>query len=392
MSSTGRDRTAAVLGSVADDVLRAMLGPIIVVGPHVDQFESFAGDIVVPVDGSDFSETSLPLAASWGIAFGGTPWIVEVLTEPVPAGVDVFESSYPNRLAHDLQAQSHHDVEFDVLHGPSAAKAITDYALHNKASLIVMSTHGRTGLSRLSLGSTAAAVVQGRRLPGRAAPATTLRPGLNTLNPGRDHGGPVRRRRQSFGLGRCCMPSHAPLRPVDTLEPATADRHWRDTDERRFRTVLPRGHTQLDGLDGVVVIGDLIGDAADHHAPGDAAGRVVAVHFERHTIVGPDGVELGALGGSEDERGVIDERVDGVDVGPVVGADGEASVFLGAHQFPALPHREHRTVTGASGRVHHGLMLPPARAGRQGRVSSTSTSAACELTNDPGPRGHGFGR
>ncbi len=165
MSSTGRGRTAAVLGSVADEVLRVMLGPIIVVGPHVEQFESFAGDIVVPVDGSDFSETSLPLAASWGIALGATPWIVEVLTEVVPAGIDVFESSYTNRLAHDLQAQSHHDVEFDVLHGPSAAKAITDYALHNKASLIVMSTHGRTGLSRLSMGSTAAAVVRAAACP-----------------------------------------------------------------------------------------------------------------------------------------------------------------------------------------------------------------------------------
>ncbi len=165
MSSTGRDRSAAVLGSVADDVLRELFGPIIVVGPHVTQFESFAGDIVVPVDGSDFSETSLPLAASWGIAFGATPWIVEVLTEPVPADLDVFESSYPNRLAHDLQTQSHHDVEFEVLHGPSAAKAITDYAGHNKASLIMMSTHGRTGMQRLSMGSTAAAVVRSASSP-----------------------------------------------------------------------------------------------------------------------------------------------------------------------------------------------------------------------------------
>jgi nucleotide-binding universal stress UspA family protein len=165
MSSTGRDRSAAVLGSVADDVLRGLFGPIIVVGPHVTEFESFAGDIIVPVDGSDFSEASLPLAASWGIAFGATPWIVEVLTEPVPAGVDVFESSYPSRLAKDLKAQSHHDVEFDVLHGPSPAKAITDYAGHNKASLIVMSTHGRTGMQRLSMGSTAAAVVRSASSP-----------------------------------------------------------------------------------------------------------------------------------------------------------------------------------------------------------------------------------
>lgn len=165
MSSTGRGRSAAVLGSVADDVLRVMLGPIIVIGPEVEEFETFAGDIVVPVDGSDFSETSLPLAASWGIAFGATPWIVEVLTEPIPSGVDVFESSYPNRLARELQATSHHDVEFDVLHGPSAARSIADYALHNKASLIVMSTHGRTGLSRLNVGSTAAAVVRSSVCP-----------------------------------------------------------------------------------------------------------------------------------------------------------------------------------------------------------------------------------
>jgi len=165
MSSTGRGRSAAVLGSVADDVLRAMLGPIIVVGPEVDEFESFTGDIVVPVDGSEFSETSLPLAASWGIAFGATPWIVEVLTEPVPAGLDVFETSYPSRLAQELRSMSHHDVEFDVLHGPAAARAITDYALHNEVSLIVMSTHGRSGLSRFSVGSTSAAVVRSAKCP-----------------------------------------------------------------------------------------------------------------------------------------------------------------------------------------------------------------------------------
>lgn len=159
MSSTGRGRSAAVLGSVADDVLRAMFGPIIVVGPHVFEPGSFSGDIVVPVDGSEFSETSLPLAASWGIALGATPWIVEVLTDAVPLSSDVLESSYAARLARDLRVQTHHDVEFEVLHGPSASHAIADYAKQNKARLIVMSTHGRSGIRRLTLGSTAASVV-----------------------------------------------------------------------------------------------------------------------------------------------------------------------------------------------------------------------------------------
>ena len=164
MSSTGRGRTAAVLGSVADDVLQAMFGPIIVIGPEVTEFESFSGDIIVPVDGSEFSETSLPLAAAWGIAFGATAWIVEVLNEHTPKPADALESSYPNRLAQDLEAQSHHDVEFDVLHG-APANAFVDYATRNKARLIVMSTHGRTGFQRLTLGSTAASVVHEATCP-----------------------------------------------------------------------------------------------------------------------------------------------------------------------------------------------------------------------------------
>lgn len=165
MSSTGRDRSAAVLGSVADDVLRALFGPIIVVGPRIGDDASFTGNIVVPVDGSHFSETSLPLAASWGIAFGMTPWIVEVASETVPSGSDVFESAYPSRLASDLRSQSHHSVEFEVLHGSSAAREITDYAERSGAGLIVMSTHGRSGVQRLSMGSTAAAVVRSAACP-----------------------------------------------------------------------------------------------------------------------------------------------------------------------------------------------------------------------------------
>ncbi len=80
-----------------------MFGPIIVVGPRVTEVGSFTGDIIVPVDGSDFSETILPMAAAWGIALGATPWIVEVLNQPIAVSADVFESSYPHRLANEMQ-------------------------------------------------------------------------------------------------------------------------------------------------------------------------------------------------------------------------------------------------------------------------------------------------
>lgn len=162
MSSTGRGRSAAVLGSVASELLEQMFGPIIVLGPEAIDPGSFDGDLIVPVDGSDFSELSLGLAAAWGIAFGATPWLVEVLEEaPVVSGT--LESVYVSRLAKDLEADSGHDVQFDVLHGHDTGRAIADFARARDARLIVMSTHGRTGLARLTTGSTAADVV--RRAP-----------------------------------------------------------------------------------------------------------------------------------------------------------------------------------------------------------------------------------
>lgn len=165
MSSSGHGRSAAVLGSVADDVIRSMFGPIIVVGPNVEVPTAFSGPIIVPVDGSAFSELSLPLAAAWGIAWGSTPWIVEVLTEATPSGVDVVESAYPHRLARALQQQSHHDVEFEILHGSSPARAIADFASNRDASMVMMSTHGRTGFERLTAGSVAASVVREANCP-----------------------------------------------------------------------------------------------------------------------------------------------------------------------------------------------------------------------------------
>jgi len=165
MSSTGRGRSAAVLGSVADDVLRSMFGPIIVVGPHVQEIESFSGDLIVPVDGSDFSEKILPIAGAWGVALGARPWIVEVITEQVPTSSDMLESSYPHRLANALYAQTHHEVEFEVLHGDSAAASIASYAGRVDARLIMMTTHGRTGMKRFTTGSTASSVVHTATVP-----------------------------------------------------------------------------------------------------------------------------------------------------------------------------------------------------------------------------------
>ncbi len=62
LASHGRGRSAALLGSVTEELLERTFGPVLVVGPHVTT-SGFDGAIIATVDGSDASESVLPLAA-----------------------------------------------------------------------------------------------------------------------------------------------------------------------------------------------------------------------------------------------------------------------------------------------------------------------------------------
>jgi nucleotide-binding universal stress UspA family protein len=166
MSTIGRGRSAALVGSVAERVVRATFGPIVAVGPKVDpEAAHFTGEFVVAVDGSHASETSLPLAAAWGITLGARPWVVAV-GEPIDrTSDDSIDSAYPSRLAKELQATSHHDVEFEVLHSDHPAEALIDFAEELPAAFMVMSTHARTGMARFVSGSVTMDVVRHAPFP-----------------------------------------------------------------------------------------------------------------------------------------------------------------------------------------------------------------------------------
>jgi nucleotide-binding universal stress UspA family protein len=161
MSTFGRGRTEAILGSVAVDILGEMFGPVVTVGPKAKTDRAdFRGELIVPVDGSDLSESALPLAAAWGIGMEARPWVVEVLEPGQAHAQDLVESSYAARLARDLAKTSHHVVQFETLHHKHPGKAVGEFADAIGASLIVASTHGRTGLARLALGSVAMEIVR----------------------------------------------------------------------------------------------------------------------------------------------------------------------------------------------------------------------------------------
>lgn len=166
MSTSGRGRSAAIVGSVAEDVMRTTFGPIVLVGPNVEP-NDFSGPIIVSVDGSQESELALPLAAAWAAELGTTPWIVNV-SEPDETTLDsdaAAGSAYPARLAKGLAAFSGHAVEFDSLRDQRPARAVPDYASRHGASMIVASSHGRSGLSRLAMGSVTSEFVRRATCP-----------------------------------------------------------------------------------------------------------------------------------------------------------------------------------------------------------------------------------
>ena len=127
--------------------------------------------ILVPLDGSLLAEAALWKAA--GIANGGTLSLLRAAEARSLVGTDLVEAQvaavqeaeeYLASVARRLADRGLKKVETHVWYGPPAA-AIVEAAETQKADVIVMSTHGRSGLGRLILGSVAESVLRGTRKP-----------------------------------------------------------------------------------------------------------------------------------------------------------------------------------------------------------------------------------
>ena len=174
MSSHGRGGVArAVIGSVAEALLRALDRPALVVGPHVTEDSVLTGRVVACIDGSHESEKTLEPAHQWAAALGLPLWLVEVGEPGEPAewitSGDAIEAAHVAGLARKLGY-----VEgWDVLHDKHPAHALADIAVGGgwPTALLVMATHGRTGWDRLRLGSVTATTVHHATRPVLVVPA-----------------------------------------------------------------------------------------------------------------------------------------------------------------------------------------------------------------------------
>ena len=154
------------VGSVAENVVRRIGRPVMLVGPQMtpDPGQN-TQRVIAPIDGSKFSEACLDLACDLARRFGVPVWVVTVLSPESEARAQaaqlrdgpLVESGYVSRLARGLAEKYDIDVEFEVLHRNDPARAIVDFA--GDDGTVVMATHGRSGLNRLFGGSVATDVV-----------------------------------------------------------------------------------------------------------------------------------------------------------------------------------------------------------------------------------------
>ncbi len=112
--------------------------------------------IVVPLDGSDLAEAALPVATAVATAADAHLDLVTVaLTYDVPLDtqMDTLTQAALHRAEAAIRA-THPRVARTILAG-TPAEELSNHARNSDADLIVMATHGRSGLRKLILGSVA---------------------------------------------------------------------------------------------------------------------------------------------------------------------------------------------------------------------------------------------
>lgn len=130
--------------------------------------------ILAPSDFSSHSEQALRYACGLAERFGAELHIIHVLSEIVPTGPDpLLIPAMPPQFYEEDEARAKEALKGVVKPGwgtppglvtavrwGSPAEAIVDYAAENQADLLVIATHGRTGLSHVLLGSVAERIVR----------------------------------------------------------------------------------------------------------------------------------------------------------------------------------------------------------------------------------------
>jgi nucleotide-binding universal stress UspA family protein len=184
MSTRGRSGLGrGLLGSVTDAVVRSSEIPLVVVSPRGGQRDQLEGmalkRVVAPLDGSPLAETVLPHVKEMARRLSLEVALIRVVTVPTWPGAG--HEGYPvevTGLEERLEAEAAAYLErmgrgfsdegiptqWKVLKG-SPGPTILAYAQERSGNLVAISTHGRSGLGRLVIGSVADLLIRSLGTP-----------------------------------------------------------------------------------------------------------------------------------------------------------------------------------------------------------------------------------
>jgi nucleotide-binding universal stress UspA family protein len=135
--------------------------------------------ILVPLDGSGWSRRAIPHAVDIARANEAEIVLLHVFRPPAADYADtIVLAGQEGQIQQLREALEQHLssvadglkkenmlVSTQVIDGLGVAGAICDYVKHEKIDLVVMSTHGRTGLARFLMGSVASRVMEVVEVP-----------------------------------------------------------------------------------------------------------------------------------------------------------------------------------------------------------------------------------
>lgn len=166
-----------LIGSVAEEILRTAPCPVLTVRDEDAIAPAWAvRNILVPIDFSDASLNALRHAKELALTHGAQITLLHAVEEvvypsaygiepanlPGPQVIDRVEENLAD-LARTEIGYEHVAVQANLGYAPST---ILDYTKEHEVDLIVIATHGRSGLERMLLGSVTERVV--RRAPAPA--------------------------------------------------------------------------------------------------------------------------------------------------------------------------------------------------------------------------------
>lgn len=170
------------MGSVADELVRTLTVPVLLIRADAEQDHTMPRRILVPLDGSPRAERALEHAAAFARLGGGglellqvVPPIMPVVPDgaplmppapPAQAGDLLVESAraYVERQAEEVRGRGL-AARAEVVVDASAAAAIVEVSQRDGIDLVAIATHGAGGLRRAVLGSVTDKVLRTTRRP-----------------------------------------------------------------------------------------------------------------------------------------------------------------------------------------------------------------------------------